>query len=148
MSCVRNYPLIEAVIVIVLITLYYNVWRHVDSREVDIGKRSLGATVVIGQLNGLITSGSLTLALIGAINAGLFASSTNFSVKHHAFLAMILVFLSIISSLFSYSLMNRYIIDHNVARQRTIVISTAISLGLFAMGLLRLILAVSGYVWR
>ena len=152
-TIIRNYPIIETIIVVVVVIIYYRAWSGVDLSETDAAKQSLGATVVIGQLNGIITSGSLTLALIGAISAALFGSADvsvkapDIAVKVHAFWAMILVFVSIIFALASYGVITTYLKDHNVALHRQIVILTAISLLVFAMGLMRLILAISGYVW-
>jgi hypothetical protein len=145
---IRNYPIIETVIVLGAGFLYNKAWSHIDSREENVAKRSLGVTVVTGQLNGIITSGSLTLALIGAISAALLGSANaNLTVKAHAFWAMIFVFISILFSLLSYGVMTTYFKDHNVALHRQIVILTAISMMLFAMGLWRLILGIWGYVW-
>jgi hypothetical protein len=143
---IRHYPIIETAVVVGVGIFYFKVWGQVDSREGDTAKRTLGATVVIGQLNGMITASSLTLALIGAINVALLGSA-NLSVKTNAFWAMIFVFLSIVFSLLTYASMTTYIREYNVALTRHIVILTAISLLVFAIGLMRLIFAVWGYVW-
>src|SRR5215470_17437878 len=84
-----SVPVVEVVVVVILLRSLCHSWARVptDQQSDNVDERTLGATVIMGQLSAVITGSSIILAGIGAF-AALKSGELHFPQSWHLFWAV------------------------------------------------------------
>ncbi|BAV51274.1 Putative uncharacterized protein [Mesorhizobium loti] len=139
-------PDIGLLIVWLLWLNWHWIGYKLNETEEDAEERSLGATVIMGQLGSIITGSSVILAGIGAFVA-LAKTPIAETAKYHVFYAAFWAVLALAASIYTMGILPAHAPKTNFVRLRGIAFLSSMSLFFCLAAGVRFLLAVQGILF-
>lgn len=128
----RVVPVVDLVVGLAIVWFTDRMWAEsrLSPEEASADERALGATAILGQLNGTITAATILGAAIGTIGA-LGLSEVKEAGKDHLRLAFLWSLLSLSVAVWALGTVPSMVPKHNVAKSRTTALLAISALYLF-----------------
>ena len=150
LSFAVNWPLLEAVASIIWFQAMGSAWRQQPAEGppvTDSAERELGATVILSELNGILTGCSIIIAGIGAFVAIMQPSSINPITASHLGWASIYAGLALGLSLYTMATLPTRVTSRNVLRSKGVALMCATALFFALLAAIRFMFGTVALLW-